>query len=427
MFEKEGRGVFLPYEKFQALWNAARQQTKGTEPPKRPVDALINAIESEATIADQVVNVSATLQLEILGEGLGEDPAAAAPIRHPLGPDQRSAGTAGLRPDTGHQLLYQKQGDQPLQLELKLEYTRAFTKTPGQSSVSFEAPQAPINRWTRPRAGSGHGGADRADDCRHARPGRRGRQRYSNKPTCWRSSVPHPRSGSPGTRKPKGPAGWRLLPRCRSNSRFTISEGVARSTHQIGLRHFARQRLSQLLIEVPADQKVVNVFDRNVKRWNVEEQDGKQVIRVELFEATQGKQPLLVELEKFSDATQSTYDVSAALVRAVGVGRQQGIVVARLEEGSAGRSDPSAPGCCNWTRTICRRVCVNPTWEFAYRYGAVPYELDLRVEKVLPRISVTELVDAELTSDRLTLELAGTLSDQGCRTVPVARGDSGRI
>ncbi|HUE70936.1 MAG TPA: hypothetical protein VMP01_08600, partial [Pirellulaceae bacterium] len=24
MFEKEGRGVFIPYEKFQELWNAAR-------------------------------------------------------------------------------------------------------------------------------------------------------------------------------------------------------------------------------------------------------------------------------------------------------------------------------------------------------------------------------------------------------------------
>ncbi len=138
----------------------------------------------------------------------------------------------------------------------------------------------------------------------------------------------------------------------------------------------------------------------------MEEQDGKQVIRVELFEATQGKQPLLVELEKFSDATQSTYDVSAALVRAMGVGRQQGIVVARLEEGLQGEATKRT-GLLQLDQNDLPPSLRESTWEFAYRYGAVPYELDLRVEKVLPRISVTELVDAELTSDRLMLNWQG--------------------
>ncbi len=66
------------------------------------------------------------------------------------------------------------------------------------------------------------------------------------------------------------------------------------------------------------------------------EADGKQTIRVELFEPTQGNQTLMVELERFTDATEASYEVAAPVVSAVGVGRQQGIVVVRLEDGLQG-------------------------------------------------------------------------------------------
>ncbi len=404
VFEKEGRGVYLPYEKFQALWHAAREQTKAAQPPTRPVDALINAIENEATIADQVVNVSATLQLEILGEGWVKIPLRLreAAIRSALINGQPAR--LVFDPEAGHQLLYQKQGDQPLQLELKLEYTRAFTKTPGQSSVSFEAPQAPINRWQihvpeagmavqiEPMIAATHAPADAVDS--------------ETKQTDLLAFV----GAAPTVRitwnpKAEGASGLEAFATVQVEQQFTISEGVARSAIKLDY-DISRATLNQLLIEVPANQKVVNVFDRNVKAWNFELQEGKQVIRVELFEATQGKQSLLVELEEFTDATQSTYDVSAAVVRAIGVGRQQGIVVARLEKGLQGEATKRT-GLLQLDQNDLPPSLRESNWEFAYRYGAVPYELALRVEKVLPRISVTELVDAELASDRLTLNWQG--------------------
>ena len=178
VFEKQGRGVFLPYEKFQELWNAARAQTRKEQPPERPVDAVITEIDNEATIADQVVNVKAKLQIEILGKGW-----VLVPLR--LGNSAIRSAKIGdvparivLTPEIGHQLLWQKEGDQPQQIELLLEYTRAFAKTPGQSSVEFDAPQAPINRWRIRVPGSRHVRASGAHDCGHARAagpgGRRG-------------------------------------------------------------------------------------------------------------------------------------------------------------------------------------------------------------------------------------------------------------
>ena len=74
---------------------------------------MINSIENEATIGEQVVNVAATLQLEILGEGW---------VKIPLRLRQSAIRTATIdgQPariivdkSIGHQLLYEKQGDEP--------------------------------------------------------------------------------------------------------------------------------------------------------------------------------------------------------------------------------------------------------------------------------------------------------------------------
>src|SRR5947207_15761023 len=40
-FEKEGRGVFLPYEEFLKLWNAGQPKEKTPEEIKPPADAVI--------------------------------------------------------------------------------------------------------------------------------------------------------------------------------------------------------------------------------------------------------------------------------------------------------------------------------------------------------------------------------------------------
>ncbi len=404
VFEKEGRGVFLPYEQFQALWKAARQQDKGPEPARRPVDALIRSIENEATIAEQVVNVRATLQLEVLGKGWVTIPLR---LRHSA---IRSAQINGqparlvYDPASGHALLYRQEGDQPVPLELKLEYTRAFTKTPGQSSVTFEAPQAPINRWRIHVPEAGMAVQIEPMMATTQAPGNQGDGAAQQTDVlAFVGAAPTVRiTWNP---KAEGASGLEAFATVQAEQQFTVSEGVARSVVKLEY-DISRATLSQLAIEVPADQKVVNVLDRNVKRWNVEQQDAKQLVHVELFEATQGKQSLLMELEQFSDATQANYNVSPAMVRAVGVGRQQGIIVARLEPGLQGEAIKRV-GLLQLDQNDLPPDLRSSNWEFAYRYGAVPYELQLRVEKVQPRISVTELVEAELTSDRLALNWQG--------------------
>ena len=146
VFEKHGRGVFLPYDKFQQLWKAARAtQVKPVE-PKPPVRTIISEIENEATVAAEVVKVKALLKIEILAEGWNEVPLrlsdAAITSATLDGKPARIIGDARA----GYKLLIEKKGKKPRQIELELNYSKAITRTPGQNRVSFQAPQAPVSR-----------------------------------------------------------------------------------------------------------------------------------------------------------------------------------------------------------------------------------------------------------------------------------------
>ena len=147
VFEKHGRGVFLPYEKFEELWKAAQDKTRPAAEARPPVGAVITEIENEAVVAKDVVQVTAHMKIDLLTEGWHEVPlrlADAAIVRATIN-NEPARLLGGANED--HRLLIEKKGKQPEQIELVLEYARAIARSPGQNSVSFQAPQAAVSRW----------------------------------------------------------------------------------------------------------------------------------------------------------------------------------------------------------------------------------------------------------------------------------------
>ena len=169
------------------------------------------------------------------------------------------------------------------------------------------------------------------------------------------------------------------------------------------LYSISRAELAHLTIDVPADQKVVNIFDANVRSWSVARAAGGQRITAELFEPAKTLQLVVVELEKFA-GEKAKQAVEVPMVKAGDVGRQQGFVVVQVTHSlraealkTSGLLQVDAgelPGALRGAR-----------WAFSYRYASVPYELTLDVEKVQPQITVDSLVEASLLPDRLTLDL----------------------
>ena len=350
VFEKHGRGVFLPYEKFDELWKAAQEKTRPAAEAAPPVGAMITDIQSEAVVAKDVVQVTAHVKIDLLSEGWHEVPlrlADAAVVRATInGEPARLLGVAGEE----HRLLIQHKGKQPRQIELVLEYARAVTRSPGQNSVSFQAPQAAASRWKVriPQAGvkvnihpliaatevpaTAAPDAKTPDDKKPE--GKKAEEQRPDETIVLAFVGAAPEVRIDWTPKSEGATGLAALASVQSEQQLWIQEGVARVRATL-VYAISRAELNQLALEVPADFKVVNVFDPNVRQWSVEPPAaGSTVQRItaQLFEPAKASQSVVVELEKVA-GRKRVQSLKAPVVKALNVGRQQGFVVARVGTG----------------------------------------------------------------------------------------------
>ncbi len=408
VFEQPGRGVFLPYEEFQKLWEQARAALAKPPVVKPPVAALITEINSEATVGDEVVNVTASLKIELLTEGWHEVPlrlgdAAILSARQGDAPARIAA-----KPDIGYVLLLQKKTPEPEQVAVTLQYSKAFTKSPGQNVVSFQAPQAPVNQWRIrvPQAGvkvNVQPLVAATEEPPPAAPAGGAPQPQPKPETVVMAFVgAAPSVQIDWTPKAEGAMGLTALATVQTEQQVSIDEGVVRTRTQLAYT-ISRAELAELAIEVPADQKVLNVFDPNVKEWKVEQAGDLNKITVQLYQPAKENQRLLVEMEKFSDDLLQK-PIAVPVVRALGVGRQQGVVVVQVAQTL--RAEPATRvGLLQLDANELPPTLANTPWSFSFRFPAVPFELTLRAEKVQPQIQTHELVEAYLEPERLTLDL----------------------
>lgn len=397
VFEKHGRGVFLPYEKFQELWRAAREKPAATAEGKPPVGALITEIENQATVEKDVVRVNAKLKIEVLAEGWHQIPlrlSDAAITRATLG--GKPARIVG-KPGRDYKLLIEKKGKEPETLELDLQYAKSIVRSPGRNQVSFQTPQAPVSRWrvVIPQSGV----------------------KVELHPLIAATEVPEEKKdetvilafvgAAPMVRinwtpKAEGATGLAVMASVQAEEQVWIDEGVVRSRTSLSYS-ISRAELKQLEIDVPADQKVADVFDANIRQWKVATVDGCQRITAQLFEPAKEFQNVIVELEKFfTDKEKNSIDVP--VVKAVGAGRQQGTLVVRAAE-SLRAEVANSSGLLQIDAGELPPALARARWDFAYRYATVPFALTLDVEKVQPKVTVDSLLQVDLQPDRLTLDL----------------------
>src|SRR5262245_26934393 len=396
IFEKEGRGVFVPYDEFQRLWKAAQNAAKKIEDYKPPTAALIAEIDSEATVSRDVITVSAKLQIEVLIEGWHEVPLRLkdAAIRSAKIGD--SPARLLYSADSGYRVLLEKKGMQPERIELVLEYSKAFTKQPGTNSVEFDAPQAPVNRWQIriPEPGvkvnvqpniSATGGEAPTKDVKSDQP-----IELSKNETLVQAIVGAAQTVRiEWTAKAEGAAGLAALVTVQARQEMTIDEGVVHTRTNLAY-DIQRADVIQLTVEVPADHNVVNVFDPNVQKWEKKTEGPIQTLTIALFQPTRGTQNVVIELEEFAGdkamPEEMTHaEIRAPIVRAVqagtpeamgNIGRQQGVVVVGLGTSLRGEAT-SRTGLLQIDAAELPAPLAKQQWAFAFRYAAIPFDLVL--------------------------------------------------
>lgn len=409
-FEREGRGVFLPYGEFEKLWRAARDNQGPPPETLPPAPFLVSEVDNEATVAKDVVNVKAMVKLDLLAEGWLRVPlglADAAITRATIG---EQPARIVFQPKAGYQLLIEKRGKTAESVTLALEYAKAYEKGAGRNSVSFQAPQAPISRWLIriPNAGAKVDiapliAATQVPQAEGAT------TRPSDETTVLAFVGAAPVVQIAWTPRAEGATGLTTLATVQAEQQVQIEDGVMR-TRTLLSYEISRNALSELLIEVPADQRVINVVDANVRQWSVVPPtasapagEGRQRIAVQLFEPARKLQNVIVELERFVTEPQQRR-LRLPEVTAIGVARQQGVVVVATAEGLTAEAI-TRTGLLQMDAAELPRTLAKSKWLFSYRYAALPFDLTLQIDKLQPRVTAESLVEASLEPERLTLDM----------------------
>ncbi len=410
VFEREGRGVFLPYDQFQKLWQEARSATKKPSQELSPVSVILVSAENVASVEKEVMIVRATLTVELLQSGWQKIPLQLNDAAIMNATIDHEPARVVHDPATGYSLLFHNKETKPARIQVELEYAKAFEKTPGQNSVSFMAPQAPVNKWLIRIPDTGVKVQVEPMLATTEAPANTESENKKNKGTEVLAFV----GVSPTIRirwvpKSEGATGMTALANVQMQHRVTIDEGIARTTSQFQYS-IDRSELTQLSIELPTDQKVINVFDPNVRKWSIEPANSEQItapkLVVELFEAAKRSQNLAVEMETTLD-TKSGAVLSITSFNCLDSSRQQGVVAVKVGQGL--RAEPTdRKGLMQLDPAELPQPMAGEPWTFAYRFTSVPYDLKLKLDKVLPTIRVDQLVEAFLEPQSLTLELSST-------------------
>jgi len=411
VFEKPARGVFLPYEQFQQLWDSARKNSSEEPEQGPPLRSLITSIESAAEVRGDVMEVQAQLTIQLLGEGWHEIPLRLADAAISSATIDEESARIVFRPGQGYFLLLDHEDGQADKLTLDLTYAKTYAKSPGLNQVGFQAPQASINRWkitikdpgvkvnVRPlvAATETRDGAD-ADNGDTPTP------QVPTETVLIAFFGLTPQVQIDWTPKSEGASGLTALATVQTRQNVVIGEGSQRTQATLTYS-ITRSELTELKIRIPAGQKIAGVFDANVRRWDVELVENAQIINVELFEPASTTQNISLELERFDlevGMQNEAVDVVIPEIEALGVSRQQGLVMVRTEGDL--RADVT-------TRTGLLQVDNQQVgnqqgaWDFVYRYAAPPYELVLKIEKLQPRVSAEEFVDIHVLEDQVRVDV----------------------
>ncbi len=409
VFEAEGRGVFLPYEQFQELWKAARASE--ARPPKQgpPVSAVITEIESDAVVQKEVVRVEATISIEVLSEGWTTVPLRLrdTSILSAMLNDKPARIT--FDKDLGYQLLLHSEKAGAAPLALTLVYAKAFDKSPGRHTVSFEAPQAPVNRWrirvpqpgvkidVRPLIAATEVSADSQELANEENANAKTKESVL---LAFVGAAPAVEIN--WTPESAGASGLEALTTVTVVQDVTFDEGLVRTQAKLAYQ-IERAELAELVIEVPSDQKVVNVFDANVRQWEVEVQGDVQKVHVQLFEPIRGAQPLVIELEQYT-AESDRREVTIPVVRAIAAARQHGTVAVHAVEGLRVEI-VRRQGVLQLDTTELSAPTAMSAAHLAYRFATVPFEIIVAVEKIQPRIQVEQFVAVEVSPQHVAVDL----------------------
>jgi hypothetical protein len=393
VFEKEGRGVFLPYAAFLDLWKRAIEPRVGAAAAAPPPTALVVSRATYAgAVEDGVVRISAQLDVTALAEGW-----AAVPL--PFGTaaltDVRVQGDAlvlGMLGGVPH-VVARRAGSGVLGLELLLPLEtvageRTFTFTPppvpaARLTLRIPEPDArvaadpPLPVDTAPAGPGGTlvtvalGSADRVA-------------------LAWRA-------------RPQAATAAQPLTFVTAATRVTLGEGAVASETTLEYR-ILQAPVDRFRVALPPEGDLTAVDGDDVRDWRVSGGDGdgaQRVLTVELREKVKGAYRLSLSLERPVAAGEARVLVPA--FRDLDARRQDGWVAVVTEAGVK-VTLAEREGAHQVDATELPEALAAPDPALSFRHLAVPFTVTLVAAAVEPRVTAELRTLAVVDDERITLE-----------------------
>lgn len=395
-FEQEKRGVFLPYDEFQKLWQRAHGGVAGVE-PALPVASAVAEVRGQLQVGADSASGHMQVQVALMQKGW-----SLLPLRLQGCAVTSYSGSAPLiyAEKSGYMLLLRHVSGEPESSECRIEFAVPLQKRPGRNTLHFESPPAPVNLWTI--------GLEEADvsvtavgDGTVCRPetGVAGRYQLN----LGSDSVVH----LEWTPRLSQATGLPAVVNVDSRLEYQIDGGALRCGGLLSCT-VDRSPLSRMTLQLPPGMRVVQVSDDNIRQWRQEAAGSGPLLHLDFYEGVQGRQEIRLEMET---ALSAGAPLQLLPLVVLGASRQTGLI--RLMAGEGVRVEVVE-------REGLRQVDGKESGEgggvaavAAFRYSGIPWRLVGRVGLVQPQISAQGRHDFRLRPEQMAVRSRFSLEARG--------------
>lgn len=422
-FERDGRGVFIPYEQFNELWQRAQKNQPPVEAVQVPVANVVVMATNRAKLERSLVRVESQVSIEFLQTGWHRVPLGLAGCAIQSADLDGAACRLIQTADGSFELVHEV--DEVGRIELDLQYVVNVTLTGSENRVTWTVPAAAINRWevsidqpdvditvlpavvistgtqelaVSPAATSDENSANAAptEDTAVAAMDAAKTEQSTITALLGNSKTIDLR----WTPRSLGAEGLEALLALQTELAAEVQANLVRLRHELAI-NVQRAAIDAVDLAVPPGVRIVNVLSDGVKRWQVT--NDPPLLRVELFEQRQGDLRLSIETEQdLVGSSSEPRKLTLQPIQLPNATRQPGKVTIASDKdlrievlGATGLSrvneEAAAPA-------------LDPAAPLRFAYSSVPYQLDLQVVEWEPAIAAQQRISAQMQSRQIETE-----------------------
>ena len=214
---------------------------------------------------------------------------------------------------------------------------------------------------------------------------------------------------------------------CQNAAVVTFGGGVVNVRATMDYQ-ITQGELRQARVWLPAGQKLLRVEGRDIRTWEIKNENGRSVLDVDLLKGVSPGWKLTVETEKVLTALPA--DVAVETPHALDVKRENGLVALRGGEELA-LSVASASGLERMDAEEFGRAVADPAGNFssAFRFANPEFSLRVRAESIQPEIEAVVRNNFRVSAERVSLAATVdyTIKRAGVFTLQIALPDGYRV